>query len=355
MKDSKSRDSRRVQAVGSYGYQNFGDDLFVNTLMQRSAEIWPGAKMRTFAPLKSNVYAQPNALGKLLRAGTALAGLMWADTISLCGGSIMQDVKGIARWRQHALPFKRVEALGVSIGPFQNPEAESRVKDLADQVDRLVVRDPSSAERALTLGFTTDRTLLGGDLVALNRSIKKSDSKSGAISICPSAASRTEFSVLYHEVRKGLQQVSEFYDAKPDVNILALASTPTANDEPIGQLLSEKLTELGYSVKFVPYSAVGIRGMIEILTESSMVWSQRLHGAIVSYLADVPFLLDGHHAKCIDFAEDIRLNSKLLVNVADGWGAGIRALLDDETRSGMSPTGYKRRAEEAYTGATALE
>lgn len=353
----KNRDrinSRRVQAVGSYGYQNFGDDLFVETLLQRSDEIWHGAKMRTFSPLKSNSYAQPNTLGLLLRTSTALAGLVWADTISLCGGSIMQDVKGIARWRQQALRFKRAEALGVSIGPFPNREAENRVRKLVHNLDRLVVRDNSSVDRASALGIQQDKVLLGGDLVALNRSIRSSPSTAGSITICPSAASRTEYSKLYQQVKDGLQQVTNHQKVRPNVNILALASTPTANDEPLCRQLVEGLEKLGYSVEFVAYSKVGVSGVTKILAESSMVWSQRLHGAIVSYLSDVPFLLDGHHEKCIDFAEDIQLNPELLVNVNEGWETGINALLKKDTWSGMSPAEYRRRAEAAYISGISL-
>jgi polysaccharide pyruvyl transferase WcaK-like protein len=344
----RSRHPKRVHAIGSYGHMNYGDDLFVDTILRRSADLWPAATVRTFTPSSSLMYAQPGNIGRSLRLGTAALGLFWADTIAMCGGSILQDVQGVDRVRNKVLTFKRIEALGVSLGPFLSEEAEDRVRQLSQRFERFIVRDKASLERWNHLKMEGAPPTVGGDLVALNPSIQPVASRTGEVSICPSGASKIEIEVLSRQVLRALQQISDLTSQRPTVQVLALAATPSANDLPLCKQLTHTLKREGYQVVIKSFANNGLQGITSALSHSSIVLSQRLHGGIVSYLTETPFLLVGHHAKCIDFAEDIGLNERTLVGVDDDWDRGIEVLLTAKRQAEMRPERYRERAESIY-------
>lgn len=340
---------RRIHAVGSYGMLNYGDDLFIDTLKRTGGDIWPDANVKTFVPLSSLLYASGGRAAGALRLMTAAVGALWADTIAMCGGSIMEDVRGVGRFRAKLLRWRNLEALGVSVGPFRDSEAEKRVRYLIQHLCRFIVRDQASVTRAMQAFPGGRHPVVGGDLAALNPTVRPAiTSTTRSIAVCPSAASRIPAELLCRQVIQGLRQVEHARSYRPRLKLLALSRAPTADDLPLCRTLQYTLFQHGHDATIVPYGKISVLEMTRELAESSMVWSQRLHGAIVSYLCDVPFLLVGHHAKCVDFANDIGLDGRTIVESHDGWDEGIRALLATGRRSRMTADAYRSRAREAY-------
>lgn len=343
----RAKSVRRVNAVGSYGFYNFGDDLFEDTVRRCGDRLWPGARVRTFVP-RTPLYSSINYLASALRLTTATIGLLWSDTIAYCGGSILQDVRGVARVRQRVLTRRRVEMLGVSVGPFHSDEAAARVKAAMRGVSRLVVRDSASQERLQ--GLFPDApisSLLGGDLVALSEQVGPSTESGDTITVCPSAASMPDVNRLIAHIKEAVAYVGKRFDRVPAVRLLALSCSPGSDDVALCRLVADGLADSGWDISVETYEELGLKNTCSVLASSSMVLSQRLHGAIVAYLSDVPFLLVGHHAKCVDFGSDIGADPRTIVSSTESWLGGIAALLDG-TGPTVPASSYRSRAHSVY-------
>lgn len=337
---------RRVHAVGSYGFGNFGDELFVDTVRRRMGLLWPEASVRTFTPsVPSTIYASSSPAGKLTRLGAAAIGLAWADTIAICGGSVLQDVGGVARLRQRALGRRRVEALGVSIGPFPSDAAAQRVEAFLDHVDRLVVRDPASVERLAGLRHHSE-PVIGGDLVALNDMIEPTTREENLVTICPSAAAGNDVAVLIHQIADAVAAAST--PVPPQIVLLALSTHRNSDDEALCAQVATGLEERGVTVDQQSFGQLGLAPTCRLLARSTMVWSQRLHGAVVAYLAEVPFLLVGHHAKCVDFGNDIGARNRI-IGPREPWAPTVSTLTADSDAPLLCPRDYRARARTAYS------
>lgn len=339
---------KRVQAVGAYGFSNYGDQLFVETVQTRAPDIWPGARVKTFAPGYDSRYAAGSMQGRSLRISATILGGVWADTIALCGGSTLQDVRGASRLRSTIFSWKRMEALGVSIGPFGDNAAEKRVAKLLRNLDRVIVRDKASVERADGLSMAID-VVCGGDLAALSSAIVSEADKSGIVTVCPSAAAGAS-STFAQAILEAVKQTSHSAEGQPTLRLLALSSNPNSNDEPLCMEYGRALEERGVRVLYDRFKDLGVNVTSQVIGSSAVVLSQRFHGAVAAYLAGVPFMLEGHHAKCVDFGKDIGVPKELIPGVAESWTAGLQLIAEDPgcAASAVSPSEYRKRAELAY-------
>lgn len=346
-------DTRRVHAVGSYGFANFGDDLFIHTVRDKHEQLWPGATVRTFAPSGAeSLYSSVTPIGAGVRLGAATLGYMWADTIALCGGSILQNLAGVERLRFKARRWKRFEALGVSVGPFRNPDAATMVGEYLARMGRIVVRDTASARRMRAVRHDLIDPSIGGDLAALSRIVRPRPRDLTCITICPSAKAGVSTGTLIQQSAAAVRAIESHTSTKARIHLLALSANAHSNDlEMCWAMRHAFRTQEGLDAEVESYSRLGIEATCRIIAQSGMVWSQRLHGGIVAYLSDVPFLLVGHHAKCVDFGEDVGATRNILAPEGD-WTESAIALQDGLLRPSLFADEYRRRASHAF-GVTA--
>lgn len=338
----------RVQILGYYGMANFGDELFVDTAKRCESQLWPLARVRSFAPQESSVYRQLGLAGQFSRLCYGLAGGVWADRFSLFGGSVLTDVNGMDALRVNLFRGKPYEALGVSIGPFASDVAADRVRALLARVDRIVVRDAQSIGVWSQLAPGGCPPSLGGDLAALNPTIVSASRRhQGEVTICPSSAAQRSKSRLLRSVVGGLAVL----DGPVSVRLLSLSSNPTHGDEETCHWLAPHIARLGYAVRVDTFAALGVQGTIQAIAASEMVWTERFHGAVVAYLCEVPFLVVGHHSKCRAFAGDVGLPGEFLVGAGETWETAISAMLRGApTAPSVGPEEYRARAHGAYLG-----
>lgn len=340
---------RRVQPVGYYGFGNFGDDLFVATVTEHAETLWPNARIRTFVPTRFvRAYSSLRVLGSAVRACFGALGLLWADTFAFCGGSTLEDVGGVARARIWLSGFRRFEALGVSIGPFESPAAQLRTSKAVNRMDRVVVRDRASVDRAARLGISGVR--LGGDLSALSSLVSPSSGqRANRIVICPSSAAGLPPGTIADRIREVIPALRG--GVSPDVQLvlLALAGHSVSGDRQLCEEVAAILHVDGIAAEVATYAQLGLEETCRYIAESLAVFTYRLHGALVAYLSDVPFLLVGHHAKCIDFAVDIDA-SECIVGVHQTWSESVKSLLAGEISVPFSSVDYRSRARDAYLG-----
>lgn len=294
-KMKKPKVTRRVNAVGFYGWENFGDELFRESISLNRELLWgPRVKVRSFVfPIK-RLHQSSSRLGSLVRFTEMIVGGVWADRISFCGGSVLEDLTGNSKARFHLFgKTRKIEALGVSLGPWASEEAETRVQEFVGTLERVVVRDQASHKRS------RNDVVLGADLAALHPMHSVPDTQRTHITICPSKDSGCSALELVDFLTPLL------VDQIEPVRILALNARALKGDIEFSEEIARLLVARGIVTSVEVFDSVD--SAIRLIASSRAVWSQRLHGFIVAYLCDVPALALAHHQKIIDFAEDIGL------------------------------------------------
>lgn len=340
-------ETSRVQLLGYFGWGNFGDDLFREVCEENAGLLWPGAQVRAFeGPWQNFSHPRPDAA--LRRLISAARGAAWATTFAYSGGSVFGEIAGTAALRGR-LPNRAFEALGVSIGPFADTANQRSVVTALQGFGRVVVRDQESFDRM------EGNCVLGGDLTALSSRLIPANTPRSGLVICPSRAAGLPGETLSEDVCRALGS------ANPEITVLALHAHPRLGDHALAAQIVSRLQREGRPVRLVDYGEVGIAGVVDVLSRASLVWSQRLHGAIVSYLLDTPVAIVDHHEKCGAFARDIDLDPAFLAAGFRELGPTLQtgALHSEPNESSSLPWGrpaadYRSRAWASYSGINAV-
>ena len=144
--------------------------------------------------------------------------------------------------------------------------------------------------------------------------------------------------------------------ASPEVEVIvfSLNNHPTAGDDVIASGVRRTVQATGRRVTTHRYVEHGVRGTVEAIAALTCAVSTRLHGAIVSYLTGVPFVMVAYHLKCGDFARDIGLLPALCIDPgasSETWAeAGRHAIASAAWETGVEI--YRKRCANAYLRAT---
>lgn len=331
---------KRVHAVGFYGWGNFGDELFRAAIDLNKEQIWgEGVIVKNFVTPVDFLHQNVGPIGSTTRILELAIGSIWADTIALCGGSLLEDVRGTERLRRSlARHGKSVVGLGVSLGPWSSSHARQRVKEYVETMDTVVVRDRASMDR---IG---GQVVLGGDLAALYpMPITREDSRD-YLTICVSRDSGSTVEELFHILSRLLPLV------RMPVKLLALNVRPAHGDVELTRELRDRLSEHHPDVQSLEFESID--QTVEIISKSRSVWSQRLHGLIVAYLCKVPVLALSHHQKIADFAEHIGLSPRFVrhdLEVDDDLLSAAAESINNPTQWSLSPDTYRRLTAAAIT------
>ena len=340
-------ESSRVQLLGYFGWGNFGDDLFREVCEENAGLLWPGAQIRAFEAPRQN-FSHPRPDAALRRLVSAARGAAWATTFAYSGGSVFGELAGTAALRSR-LPNRVFEALGVSVGPFADTADQRSVVTALQGFGRVVVRDQESFDRM------EGHCVFGGDLAALSSRLTPAEAPRSGLVICPSRAAGVSVDTLSESISQALGSTN------PVITLLALHAHPRLGDQALAASIASELRRRGRSVHVVHYGEVGIGGVVDVLSRASMVWSQRLHGAIVSYLLGTPVAIVDHHEKCGAFARDIDLAPAFLAAEFSDLGPTLQAgaLNSEPEESRWLPWGrpaadYRSRAWASYTGTNSV-
>ncbi|WP_336648661.1 polysaccharide pyruvyl transferase family protein [Microbacterium sp. MMO-10] len=330
---------RRINAIGYYGWDNFGDELFRAAIQRNRELLWgPGARVRSFITPVPALHQNLGVLGRATRLIEAIIGAVWCDTIALCGGSVLEDVRGTQRTRSGAFRKRRsIEGIGISLGPWATPAAKERVRDYVAKMDRVVVRDIASRGR-----IGTDVTV-GGDLAALYPMPIVPASQREYLTICVS-----------NDSKESVDDVVEFFSrllpsVDMPVKLLALNVRPRLGDVEFAQEIHRRLNAYHPDIELHRYETID--QTIALIASSQAVWSQRLHGLIVAYLCDVPILALSHHRKISDFSAHIGLPARFLCESLvfdEAIGLAARESLTGIRAWAITPSEYKEATRAAF-------
>lgn len=374
-----NRKKETVVFTGYYGMSNFGDDIFGAVSAWGTTTFWDvefkilaprimGVKADYSVPdwFSRNIYASSNTLGQLSRLGFTLREISRANQLIFAGGSIFSSASsGVMKVIEKIAKKSRlgVSGIGVSVGPFTNNTDALKVKSFIERFDYLSVRD--NASYSIVKEFNLDLpVIMAGDLAgAFQTTFEMSGEKIQqdqpiiGISLCNFESFIGQDADV--ENKRNLALIAGTIEAAKNcdanVYVFSLNNHPEFGDDGLAKVLCEKLSNAGIEYRLIRNSDHSIDNVWRQIATCNAFLSVRLHGAIVAYLSDIPFILVEYHQKCTDFLEDIGQdeNYRLTGDINDSAIVchKIEQLLAPTLYPKMRPGEYRKRALQHFLAA----
>ncbi|MFM0098550.1 polysaccharide pyruvyl transferase family protein [Paraburkholderia nemoris] len=303
------RRETRIAFFGFYGRHNFGDDLF-GYLLQSMSIRTPGIRPLIVGaspayelthpfhlPVARALWARPGAIGAVARSVTYVAAILRARAAIFGGGSLFGA--------NASLPFAKlivnvgrrfnrpVAALGVSVGPFDSAERRHAFARVLGAMPRIAVRDEASVRAVADATGSPPANLrdLAFALPALYAPKRRQeDRRTLIVSIHLRQYTDAVLAILARV--DSLHLVDE-------VLFVSLDDESVAVTGDIARLFSPS----NVSVSRFQYGD-SITEVVDLLAAATCVVTSKLHGAIVSFVYDVPVMLFCYQRKCAEFLQD---------------------------------------------------
>ncbi|NBL64816.1 polysaccharide pyruvyl transferase family protein [Flavobacterium sp. NST-5] len=308
---------------GYYGVKNSGDDAFVEVSAWGAQKYWESTEQFFFAKdlpktITPTTFYPPHK--NHFNFAKAVKDVFLSDVFASAGGSTFHsalkktDLRTYAKLKKKLGFSGKTGAIGISLGPFRNTEAEKNTIAYLKTLDFLALRDEYSFKLAQSYNLpyqpvkAFDLAALMPEIYQFNKSsITTKPQKIVGISIC-NYESYTGGN-LAKEANRNQFIESLIGKLKIHKNILFRFFIFNGNDI----MGDEKLTfeiinrlnitnDLNFEV--IPYLPK-VQDMFLKIAECDAVVSTRLHASIFACYSNTPFFLLEYHRKCTDFLNDV--------------------------------------------------
>ena len=311
---------RKISYTGFYGFQNTGDDAFLEVCAWGGAKFW-NAKDNVF--LGSNLPVLENDFSSLspslIKGDNRIKSFFKisnSDYFISAGGSTFSDFKSLSlkdvalKIQKTINPKLEIGAIGVSVGPFKSVEAEKRVENYLKKMSFLAVRDQKSYDYVSSLNLPY-KPVNAFDLAALLPFVYKDKPKVNAskkkkvigISVC-----NYETYVggdLHNEKRRNdfyINLLKELPDDDVIYRFFYFNGNKNIGDKKITDYIISKVNKK--NIEIIDYQYNVYKSWC-LISECDLVVSTRLHASIFACYANIPFFLVEYHRKCTDFLDSV--------------------------------------------------
>jgi polysaccharide pyruvyl transferase WcaK-like protein len=313
---------KKILYNGYYGFQNTGDDSFIEVCSWGGKNYWNTTNNVFLGNDLPEVLNPSKSIMRPLfkghnRINTAFLTLN-ADCFISAGGSTFSkhtknSLRDIAMFTKNNLNKDlKIGGIGVSIGPFKSIEDEKNVIRYLKGMDFLAVRDNKSFQFVSSINLPY-HPIEAFDLAALLpdvyenevSNLYKIDSKKIiGISVC-NYEQYVDGDKLKEEKRN--KYVLDLLLSLPkDQNIIyrffIFNGHPVVGDKVLTDNFVSKLQ--GRNIEVIPYLN-NVKKAWDKVKECDLMISTRLHASIFACYAKVPFFLIEYHEKCSDFLDDV--------------------------------------------------
>ncbi len=317
----------KIAVTGYYGFSNYGDNLFIIATKLGADEYWMEDELIFISPpirgLEANyivpgwfpkdVYYNMSLFGKLSRMYFFILAMFKSKAILNAGGSTISSSASFSKFKIQILMKKffkkKIMGIGLSIGPFISKHDEDGAIQLIQKFNFLSVRDKRSCKFVSNLK-SNKKISCSTDLVAIIAKKYNFDKVTKQANVI--GVSLMQFDDKYKDgsgtpidVEKSILQILEYArEHESIVRVFILNNHPINGDTEISEnfIVMLKQSKIDYERISIDMGTLEVWGKI---SECSMMFTYRLHGAITAYLSNVPFYLFEYHQKCTDFLDDI--------------------------------------------------
>lgn len=317
-----------------YWHQNYGDDLFLQTLCQRYSDV-------TFYILANSKFIQGveelknlrvirygfvlRMLDAILRrlglpSVTALVGrFRFKDFIEIGGSIFMEEENWLEKYRERVYIQKHCisySVLGSNFGPYSSPEFKQRYEQLFDSVTQVVFRDRYSKQ----LFETNNNISWGPDLnFAANlpeeaRTKEEDNKKSLSISVINPEwkSSQSEKSVTNRQYVDFLTTVTR-NAIQNNFEVHLLSFCEGEGDLKIAEQVKAKFIN---SPEVIIDNYETLTAMTKQISKSSFLIGCRFHAVVLGLLTGIPTLPVAYGRKTQSLIEDI-FSAKLWLSIPE--------------------------------------
>ncbi len=317
---------KKIIFNGYYGYENTGDDAFVEISSWGNKHYWNNEKEafftgkllpKTISPIKS---AYPKySTNRFVQKASVFINSLSTDYFINAGGSVFSKITRFSDivFAEKASIFNNMKhgSIGVSIGPFKSVNDEKKVVEYLKKHEFLALRDAQSFEYAKSLNLNCE-PIKAFDLAALlpecfgeEKIDNNKNRKTIAVSLC-NYESYTSGDIKKEEKRnKFVQDVLKILAENKNIHFkfFIFNGNKSIGDEKLTHEIISKIPTQNISV--VPYLN-SVKATWDELKSCDFMFSIRLHGSVFACYADIPFILVEYHRKCGDFLEDVGYDSQ---------------------------------------------
>ena len=274
-----------------------------------------------------------NRLGHLLKPAPLIRSIYFvyllplyliftSDLIIIGGGSIFHTARSnqiynnILSFRKLFFRKVKVISLGVSVGPFNTKSAEKEFLKILDRIDYISLRDARSFEYCKSKSNNTTIEYLKDLALFLPNYCKDLKSTNVKQQIC--IILRQGF-ITPSVTNLIVDVVNYIHTSYPEIKII-FASACELKDEKendslaIKDLIKNFNKDIVSGIEIFKYNEDPIM-FYKLLGESIFSISMRLHGCIISYAMERPFISISYHQKCLDFIRDRKIPENFNYNL----------------------------------------
>ncbi|MEN9919104.1 MAG: hypothetical protein RL662_1540 [Bacteroidota bacterium] len=255
------------------------------------------------------------------------------DLVIIGGGSIFHTYKSNLMYlnliyiRNILLAKCKIISLGTSAGPFRTIVAQKIFNKILQKIDLISVRDKRSYQYCkalphIALNYSCDIALALPQLRLIETS------KKNRVNIILRQGHITDnISAI---IKEAIIHLTREYPLSEIVFLSACSYQLVSENDDIcnADFINSLPSELKRKVRSISYSSDPISFYKE-LGEAKLNISVRLHGTIISYAMNTPFIAISYHTKCSDFFHDLSMNKKFLFENSERKPMEIVNLIDD--------------------------
>jgi len=319
----------KVTYQGYYGAKNSGDDAFVEVASWGTKKYWGCTDHIFFAAESPKISTDINFFSPHKNYFTFLKSIyeiFRADVFISAGGSTFHsalkktDLRTYAKAKKTLIKNAVIGAIGISLGPYVNTEAEKNMVSYLKHLNFLALRDKYSFDLACSYNLPY-KPVEAFDLAGLLPNVypdvlnsiplpRKGKQKIIGVSVCNYERYVKGGDLNKEETRNKyftaiFSRLINFDDVK--FRFFIFNGNAGVGDEEVTLRLIAKLKIKGLddtNYEVIPYLADVKQTWVKI-KECDLIISTRLHASIFACFADVPFFLIEYHKKCADFLNDV--------------------------------------------------
>lgn len=337
--------------AGYYGMQNCGDDALLlaahygaqqhlgcqNIAVASMAKI----KLNGQLQLPKTLQAQQHWRGqnRLIQYQQALQ----SKRIILGGGSVFHSAQDI-NIKRHMLRLsnsRQSMALGVSLGPFYNSDAESACRKFLNECGFIGVRDAQSFEIACSLAPNANvkQTFdLAPSLMAHPDFRANQNERAGILfNLCPVAIDANGGNDPQAEQRRVnaiCTVIAALWKRTGErISLINLNGHNQLGDWQLSQKIRTQLRDR-VPLSLIPYNSNPLK-VIQVMSHFKAIVSMRLHGNIFAYMTGTPSIALNYHRKCQQWCEQIGLPPAQQFDAANINQSALLSCLENGLNTGF--------------------
>lgn len=285
--------------AGYYGFGNFGDDVFRDTLGM-ALEKSPWAR-----PVINQNQWGSGASAKVARNLHAITNLLRARSITLGGGSIL-GARGKLGIRQIEMAIARTKGLpycAIGVGLLEG--ASGGLEGMIAQMSWIGLRSEGEYNELRgshsNVHYMSDLAYAAPHFLDID--VGK-QGQGGDIAIVAAGVGELGHASVDGDWLGGWLRtaVLPMLHGARGVKLLRLQPA-NAGDAAATERLARAIRALGVETRIVTHERV--TDTVAEIASSSFLFTDRLHGAILAHICGVPFRLSKHHKKCHDLLHEL--------------------------------------------------